>query len=53
MEGFMKYAVEMGSGTMIYIPGFIKIGSGIPKLIVGYTDIHSKLIGGGVTQTEW
>jgi hypothetical protein len=31
----MKHAVEMGSGAMIYIPGFIKIGSGI------------KLIGGG------
>jgi hypothetical protein len=29
----MKYAVEMGSGPMIYIPSFIKIGSGILKLI--------------------
>jgi hypothetical protein len=28
----MKYAVEMGSGAMIYIPSFIKIGSGIHKL---------------------
>jgi hypothetical protein len=28
----MKYAVEMGSGAMIYIPSFIKIGSGIQKL---------------------
>jgi hypothetical protein len=25
----MKYAVDMGSGTMTYIPSFIKIGSGI------------------------
>jgi hypothetical protein len=25
----MKYAVEMCSGAMIYIPSFIKIGSGI------------------------
>jgi hypothetical protein len=25
----MKYAVEMGSGAMIYIPSFIKIRSGI------------------------
>jgi hypothetical protein len=25
----MKYAVEMGSGGMIYIPSFIKIGSDI------------------------
>jgi hypothetical protein len=31
----MKYAVEMGSGTMLYIPSFIKIGSGIQKLIRG------------------
>jgi hypothetical protein len=28
----MKYAVEMRSGAMIYIPSFIKIGSGIQKL---------------------
>jgi hypothetical protein len=34
----MKYAVEMGSGTMIYIPSFIKIGSAIQKLMGGYTD---------------
>jgi hypothetical protein len=31
----MKYAVEMGSGAMIYIPSFIKIGSGIGKLLGG------------------
>jgi hypothetical protein len=31
----MKYAVEMGSGAMIYIPSFIKISSGIQKLIRG------------------
>jgi hypothetical protein len=29
----MTYAVEMGSDAMIYIPRFIKIGSGIQKLI--------------------
>jgi hypothetical protein len=29
----MKYAVEMGSGTMIYTPSFLKIGSGILKLV--------------------
>jgi hypothetical protein len=29
----MKYAVEMGSIAMIYIPSFIKINSGIQKLI--------------------
>jgi hypothetical protein len=28
----MKYAVEMGSDTMIYIPSFIKNVSGIQKL---------------------
>jgi hypothetical protein len=31
----MKYAIEMGSGVMIYIPSFIKIGSGIQKLMGG------------------
>jgi hypothetical protein len=31
----MKDAVEMGSGAMVYIPSFIKIGSGIRKLIGG------------------
>jgi hypothetical protein len=31
----MKYAVEMGSGAMIYILSFIKIGSGIQKLMGG------------------
>jgi hypothetical protein len=35
----MKYAVEMGSGAMIYIASFIKIGSGIQKLRgAGFTD---------------
>jgi hypothetical protein len=34
----MKYAIEMGSGAMIYVPRFIKIGSGIQKLIGGITD---------------
>jgi hypothetical protein len=32
----MKYAVEIGSGTMI----FIKIGSAIQKLIGGDTQTH-------------
>jgi hypothetical protein len=41
----MKYAIEMGSGAMIYIPSSINIGSGIQKLIGarGFRD----------TQTEW
>jgi hypothetical protein len=25
----MKYAIEMGSGALMYIPSFIKIGSGV------------------------
>jgi hypothetical protein len=31
----MNYAVKMGSGAMIFIPSFIKIGSAIQKLIRG------------------
>jgi hypothetical protein len=31
----VKYAVEMGSGVMIYIQSFIKIGSGIQKFLEG------------------
>jgi hypothetical protein len=38
MEGFMKHAVEMGSVTMIFIPSFIKIDSGIGKSMERYTD---------------
>jgi hypothetical protein len=30
---FMKYAVEMDTGAMIYIPNFIKTGSFIKKLV--------------------
>jgi hypothetical protein len=29
----MKYAAEMGSGALVYIPRFIKISPGIQKLI--------------------
>jgi hypothetical protein len=36
----MKYAIEMGSGVMIYIRSFMKIGSG-----------NQKIMGGGDTQT--
>jgi hypothetical protein len=36
----VKYAVEMGSGAIIYIPSLIKFGSGFRKLLEGrYTDI--------------
>jgi hypothetical protein len=31
----MNYAVEMGSGATIYKPSFIKIDSGIQKLMEG------------------
>jgi hypothetical protein len=37
----MKYAVQMASGVKIYIPTFIKIGSGIQNVT------------GGKTQTAW
>jgi hypothetical protein len=37
----MKYAPEMGSGAIVYIPSFIKIGSGIQKLIGGDSDIQT------------
>jgi hypothetical protein len=40
-EGFIKYAVEMGSGAMIYIPSFKKIVSAIQKLTGGYTDAQT------------
>jgi hypothetical protein len=35
MGGFMKYSAEKDSGAMIYIRRFIKIGSGIQKLLGG------------------
>jgi hypothetical protein len=46
MGGVMKYAVEMGSGAMIYsyIPSFIKTGSVIRKLIGGDTQTHRMAI---------
>jgi hypothetical protein len=31
----MKYAFEMGSDAMIFIPSFIKTGSGVQKLMGG------------------
>jgi hypothetical protein len=37
-EGFTKYTVELGSGAMMHIPCFIKIGSSVQKLI--RTDAH-------------
>jgi hypothetical protein len=40
----MKHDVEMGSGAMIYIPIFIKIGSSIQKFIRGDSQTHSMVI---------
>jgi hypothetical protein len=42
MGGFMNYAVEMGLGVVIYKPSFIKIGSGVQKLIGGDTYTHTQ-----------
>jgi hypothetical protein len=36
----MKNAAEVGSVVMIYIPCFIKIGSGIQKLMAGDLQTH-------------
>jgi hypothetical protein len=36
----MKYAVEIGSGAMIYVPSFMKNGSGIEKLIGWDSQTH-------------
>jgi hypothetical protein len=33
----MKYAVEMGSGAMIYTQSFIDMGSGVQTLIREFT----------------
>jgi hypothetical protein len=42
IEGFIKYAAELGLRVMIYIPSFIQSGSGIQKLlgVDTYTDTH-------------
>jgi hypothetical protein len=40
----MKYAVEISSGAIIYIPSFMKTGSDIRKLI-GVISRHRKHIG--------
>jgi hypothetical protein len=31
----------MGSGAVIYVPSFVKIGSGVQKLIRGDTQTHT------------
>jgi hypothetical protein len=37
----MKYAVEMGSGSIIYVPGFVEFGLGFQKLLRGCTYRHT------------
>jgi hypothetical protein len=32
MKGIFHYAIEMGSDAVIYLPSFIKFGSGVQKL---------------------
>jgi hypothetical protein len=36
----MRYAIEMGSCAMIYMPSFVKIVSGIETLLGGNTQRH-------------
>jgi hypothetical protein len=36
----MKYAIEMGSGAIIYTASFIKTGLAIQKLMKGGTQAH-------------
>jgi hypothetical protein len=36
----MTYSVEMASGGIVYIPGFIEIGAGVKKLLGG--DTHTQ-----------
>jgi hypothetical protein len=40
MKYSYSYAVEMDSGDMIYIPNYIKTGSGIQKLIGRDSQTH-------------
>jgi hypothetical protein len=37
----MKYAVQIGSDAMIFIPSFIKTCSGTQKLMGGYANMDS------------
>jgi hypothetical protein len=41
-RGFLNYAVEIGSGALIYVRSLIKIGSGVRKLIRGDTQTHTQ-----------
>jgi hypothetical protein len=39
-EGFINYVIVLGSDAIIYIPNFVRIGSGSQKLIEGDTQTH-------------
>jgi hypothetical protein len=41
-EGFMKYAAEMASGSMIYVPSFMKLNRGVKNYYGGYTYRHTR-----------
>jgi hypothetical protein len=38
----MEYAVEIGSGALMYVPSFIKTGSGIHKTMVCGGGVNSQ-----------
>jgi hypothetical protein len=42
-ERFMEYTTKIGSGAMIYTPSFIKISSGIQKLVGKCTDTQTEI----------
>jgi hypothetical protein len=51
-EGFMKYAVEMASGGLTCIPVFIKISSGVQKLLGGvHMQTHTRAQTARLSQT--
>lgn len=43
LMGFMKYAADISSGVMIYIPSSINMCSGIHKLIGGGIQTHTDI----------
>jgi hypothetical protein len=38
MGGIYEYALEVGSGAILYLPSFLKMGSSVQKLIRGYAE---------------
>jgi hypothetical protein len=46
LNGFMKCAVELGSGGVIYLPSFMKIGKGIQTILwFGLSNLKGCIIG--------